>query len=93
MSSGRLWQLIAGGAAVGGAYYLYNAGGDPKAAEKRFEGTTHKTSALIVTMYLLLTTMHSRRSQSRAIRWPRWQGQGSSKARRGSFRRCGSEGR
>lgn len=39
MSSGRLWQIIGGGAAIGGAYYLYNAGGDPKAAEKRFEGT------------------------------------------------------
>ena len=38
--SGRVWQ--AGGvAAVGGiGYYLYSAGGNPKVAEKKMEGTS-----------------------------------------------------
>ena len=46
--SGRALQV--GGVAVLGiaGYYLYNAGGDPKAAQKRAEGTlplpqTHRT--------------------------------------------------
>ena len=39
--SGRALQ--AGGvlAAAGAAYYLYQAGGNPKAAEKKFEGNQH----------------------------------------------------
>ncbi|KAK3115660.1 hypothetical protein LTR53_004761 [Teratosphaeriaceae sp. CCFEE 6253] len=42
MSSGRLWQIVGGAAALGGGYYLYNAGGSPKAAEKRFEADLSK---------------------------------------------------
>jgi len=38
MSSSRLWQIVGGATVLGGGYYLYNAGGSPKAAEKRFEG-------------------------------------------------------
>lgn len=35
--SNRAFLTIGGVVAAGGAYYLYKAGGDPKAAEKRFE--------------------------------------------------------
>lgn len=36
--SGRVLKLGGVVAAGGVGYYLYKAGGDPKAAEKRFEG-------------------------------------------------------
>ncbi|KAK3640346.1 hypothetical protein LTR56_011944 [Elasticomyces elasticus] len=42
MSSGRLWQIVGGATVLGGGYYLYNAGGSPKAAEKRFEADLTK---------------------------------------------------
>ena len=38
MSSGRFWQITGGAGALGVAYYLYNAGGSPRLAEKKFEG-------------------------------------------------------
>ncbi|KAK1070901.1 hypothetical protein LTR12_007127 [Friedmanniomyces endolithicus] len=42
MSSSRLWQIVGGATVLGGGYYLYNAGGSPKAAEKRFEADLSK---------------------------------------------------
>ena len=38
MSSGRFWQIVGAATVGGGAYYLYNAGGSPKVAEKKLEG-------------------------------------------------------
>lgn len=35
--SQRAFLTIGGVVAAGGAYYLYKAGGDPKAAQKRIE--------------------------------------------------------
>ncbi|KAK5070542.1 hypothetical protein LTR64_000213 [Lithohypha guttulata] len=44
----RRGLAVLGLAAAGGAgYYLYSAGGDPKAAEKHFEADAHKASAKI----------------------------------------------
>lgn len=40
MSKSRMPLLIATAAAGGVGYYLYNAGGDPKVAEKKFESTS-----------------------------------------------------
>lgn len=44
--SGRVLRLGGVAAAAGVGYYLYQAGGDPKAAEKRFEGmhSSHLTT-------------------------------------------------
>lgn len=39
-------------AAVG--YYMYQAGGDPKAAEKRFEGTALNTNPMDTMAHLLI---------------------------------------
>jgi hypothetical protein len=36
----RAFKIGGGLAAVGAGYYFYQAGGDPKAAQKRFEGRT-----------------------------------------------------
>ncbi|TKA76921.1 hypothetical protein B0A55_03103 [Friedmanniomyces simplex] len=47
MSSGRLWQIVGGATVLGGGYYLYNAGGSPKAAEKRFEADLSKAGQSI----------------------------------------------
>ena len=38
MSSQRAFTLLGVAAAGGVGYYLYNAGGDPKAAQKKMEG-------------------------------------------------------
>lgn len=38
MASSRFWQIVGVAGAGGAGYYLYNAGGSPKVAEKRFEG-------------------------------------------------------
>jgi hypothetical protein len=38
MSSNRAFTLLGVAAAGGVGYYLYNAGGDPKVAQKKFEG-------------------------------------------------------
>jgi hypothetical protein len=35
----RAFKIGGGLAAVGAGYYFYQAGGDPKGAQKRFEGT------------------------------------------------------
>ncbi|KEY72007.1 hypothetical protein S7711_00027 [Stachybotrys chartarum IBT 7711] len=45
MSRSRLPLVLGLGAASGVGYYLYNAGGSPKAAEKKFESDIHKASA------------------------------------------------
>jgi hypothetical protein len=37
MSGGRVFQLLGLAAVAGGGYYLYQAGGNPKVAEKKFE--------------------------------------------------------
>jgi hypothetical protein len=39
MSSNRVVTLLGAAAAGGVGYYLYTAGGDPKAAQKKAEGT------------------------------------------------------
>jgi len=39
MSRSRLPLILGGTAVAGVGYYLYNAGGSPKAAEKQFEST------------------------------------------------------
>lgn len=45
--SGRRNVLVVGGlAGVGAAYYLYNAGGDPKLAEKKFEREHYRVHVL-----------------------------------------------
>ena len=50
--SGRVWQ-VGGVAAVGGiGYYLYSAGGNPKLAEKKMEGTRFLNTTFL---YLHLT--------------------------------------
>ncbi|KAK5114559.1 hypothetical protein LTR85_010136 [Meristemomyces frigidus] len=43
--SNRVLQFAGGAVAVGGAYYLYNAGGNPKVAEKKFEADAAKLSS------------------------------------------------
>jgi len=45
MSSGRFLQITGGAGVIGVAYYLYNAGGSPKLAEKKFEGTPSTPSS------------------------------------------------
>lgn len=37
--SNRAVQILGVTALAGAGYYFYQAGGDPKAAQKRFEGT------------------------------------------------------
>lgn len=37
MSKSRMPLILGGGAAAGIGYYLYAAGGNPRAAEKKFE--------------------------------------------------------
>lgn len=37
MSRSRVLQVLGGVAVVGGGYYLYTAGGDPKVAQKNLE--------------------------------------------------------
>lgn len=44
--SQRAFLTIGGVVAAGGAYYLYKAGGDPKAAQKRIE---RESNAIIYT--------------------------------------------
>ncbi|KAK4552613.1 hypothetical protein LTR86_010257 [Recurvomyces mirabilis] len=44
MSGGRFWQIIGGAGVLGVGYYMYNAGGSPKAAEKRFEADAAKAA-------------------------------------------------
>ncbi|RDA93563.1 hypothetical protein CP533_6148 [Ophiocordyceps camponoti-saundersi (nom. inval.)] len=47
MSRSRM-PLLLGTAALGGiGYYLYNAGGNPKVAENKFESDVHRASANI----------------------------------------------
>ncbi|KAK4539649.1 hypothetical protein LTR36_010475 [Oleoguttula mirabilis] len=43
--SARVWQFGGVAAAGGVAYYLYNAGGNPKVAEKKFEADAAKLSS------------------------------------------------
>nr|POE56400.1 hypothetical protein CFP56_50944 [Quercus suber] len=43
--SARFWQISGLAVAGGAGYYLYNAGGSPKAAEKRFEADAAKLSS------------------------------------------------
>lgn len=38
MSASRFWQITGGATLAGVGYYLYNAGGEPTVAEKKFEG-------------------------------------------------------
>ncbi|WPH01447.1 Hypothetical protein R9X50_00429300 [Acrodontium crateriforme] len=45
--SGRFWQITGLAAAGGVGYYLYNAGGDPKAAEKQFEADASKLTSKV----------------------------------------------
>ncbi|KAL4725465.1 hypothetical protein ACLX1H_007614 [Fusarium chlamydosporum] len=45
MSKSRMPLIIGGGAAVGIGYYLYAAGGNPRAAEKKFEADAHGAAA------------------------------------------------
>ncbi|KAK5115318.1 hypothetical protein LTR62_001518 [Meristemomyces frigidus] len=45
MSSGRFLQITGGAAVLGVGYYLYNAGGSPKAAEKRMEADLSKAGS------------------------------------------------
>ncbi|KAH8900997.1 hypothetical protein GQ53DRAFT_740154 [Thozetella sp. PMI_491] len=47
MSKSRLPLLVGVTAAGGVGYYLYQAGGQPKVAEKQFESDVHKASAQI----------------------------------------------
>ncbi|CAH0053006.1 unnamed protein product [Clonostachys solani] len=47
MSKSRTPLLIATAAAGGVGYYLYNAGGNAKAAENQFESDLHKASASV----------------------------------------------
>jgi uncharacterized membrane protein YqiK len=47
MSKSRLPLVIGLGAAGGVGYYLYNTGGNAKAAEKKFESDVHKASASV----------------------------------------------
>ncbi|KAF2768560.1 hypothetical protein EJ03DRAFT_375244 [Teratosphaeria nubilosa] len=44
MSGARFWQITGLAAAGGVGYYLYNAGGDPKVAEKKAEADAAKLS-------------------------------------------------
>lgn len=49
--SGRAWQ-VGGVALLGGVgYYMYQAGGDPKAAQKRAEG---------MSSYIRIRSLHDR---------------------------------
>lgn len=45
MSKSKAPVYLATAAAGGIGYYLYNAGGNPKVAEKKFESDVHKASA------------------------------------------------
>ncbi|KAH7011536.1 hypothetical protein EDB80DRAFT_681524 [Ilyonectria destructans] len=45
MSKSRLPILLGVGAASGVGYYLFQAGGDPKAAENKFESDAHRAAA------------------------------------------------
>ncbi|KYK60480.1 hypothetical protein DCS_01617 [Drechmeria coniospora] len=47
MSKSRMPLMLGLGAAGGVGYYLYSAGGNPKAAENKFESDMHKVSAEI----------------------------------------------
>ncbi|KAK3179834.1 hypothetical protein K4F52_008751 [Lecanicillium sp. MT-2017a] len=47
MSKSRMPLILGLGAAGGVGYYLYNAGGNAKAAENKFESDVHKASANI----------------------------------------------
>ncbi|KAK3325164.1 hypothetical protein B0H66DRAFT_636636 [Apodospora peruviana] len=47
MSKSRVPLAIGGAAAAGVGYYLYQAGGSPRAAEKQFESDAHRASAKI----------------------------------------------
>ncbi|KAI9167755.1 calcofluor white hypersensitive protein [Paramyrothecium foliicola] len=47
MSRSRVPLVLGLGAAGGVGYYLYSAGGSPKAAEKKFESDVHKASASV----------------------------------------------
>ncbi|KAH8699506.1 hypothetical protein BGZ61DRAFT_532026 [Ilyonectria robusta] len=45
MSKSRLPILLGVGAASGVGYYLFQAGGDPRAAENKFESDAHRAAA------------------------------------------------
>ncbi|KAF7543792.1 hypothetical protein G7Z17_g10453 [Cylindrodendrum hubeiense] len=45
MSKSRLPLILGVGAVSGVGYYVYQAGGDPKAAEKQFESDAHRAAA------------------------------------------------
>ncbi|KAK2603691.1 hypothetical protein QQS21_004165 [Conoideocrella luteorostrata] len=47
MSKSRMPLILGLGAAGGVGYYLYNAGGSPKAAENKFESDIHRASAKV----------------------------------------------
>ncbi|OAA33400.1 calcofluor white hypersensitive protein [Moelleriella libera RCEF 2490] len=47
MSRSRLPLFLGLGAAGGVGYYLYSAGGNPKAAENKFESDVHRASAKV----------------------------------------------
>ncbi|QUC23214.1 uncharacterized protein UV8b_07455 [Ustilaginoidea virens] len=47
MSKSRMPLILGLGAAGGVGYYLYSAGGSPKAAENKFESDVHKASAKV----------------------------------------------
>jgi len=47
MSSNRVFTLLGVAAAGGVGYYLYNAGGDPKVAEKKFEADASRLSSQV----------------------------------------------
>jgi hypothetical protein len=46
MSSRKVVTAVGAGAVGLGAYYLYNAGGSPKVAEKQFERMNSSTTLL-----------------------------------------------
>ncbi|KID98942.1 calcofluor white hypersensitive protein, partial [Metarhizium majus ARSEF 297] len=47
MSKSRMPLILGLGAAGGVGYYLYNAGGSPKAAENKFESDVHSAAAKV----------------------------------------------
>ncbi|KAG5923681.1 hypothetical protein E4U60_005967 [Claviceps pazoutovae] len=47
MSKSRMPLVLGLGAAGGIGYYLYSAGGSPKAAENKFESDVHRASAKV----------------------------------------------